>query len=82
MQKKRMIGIGLLAFAAVAAVWLFGVYHLVDFRLYPKNAAELDLRGQQISPAHYEKLVNRMPDIRILWDVPFGDETLDRKSVV
>ena len=61
----------LLLIAVGGLVWLVMNYHIVDFKLYSKNAASLDLRGQEISVAHYEALSEKMPGAEIRWDVPF-----------
>lgn len=65
----RFLALFLLCAAGIA-VFLSG-YHILDSRLYPKNAAELDLRGQSVSVEHYAQLRQTMPDCQILWDVPF-----------
>lgn len=52
-------------------VWLLTTYHVVGFKLYRKGADTLDLRGQEISVSHYEKLRSKMPETEIRWDVPF-----------
>lgn len=80
MQKKHIFGIGLLTLAAAVLVWLFGSYHLVEFRFYRRGLTELDLRGQEIPVSHYEKLTEKMPDTRILWDVPFQGGTLSQET--
>lgn len=49
---------------------------IVDFHLYPKDAAMLDLRGQALSPAHYKALSKKLPDTQIRWDIPFQGGTL------
>ena len=79
MHKKQMIAIGLPLLAAVL-VWLLYTYCLVDFRLYRRNQAQLDLRGQEISVEHYEKLSEKLPDTRIFWDVPFQGTTLPQET--
>ena len=33
--------------------WILHNNYLVDFHLYPKNAASMDLRGEDISVRHY-----------------------------
>lgn len=50
--------------------------YLIDFHIYPKNAASMDLRGQDISLRHYETLREKLPRCDILWDVPFQGGTL------
>lgn len=49
---------------------------LVEKQLYPRDTSFLDLRGQEISAEHYEKLSTRLPDARIRWDIPFQGGTL------
>ena len=44
---------------------------VVDFKLYPKYAASMDLRGEDISIQHYDALREKMPRCEILWNVPF-----------
>lgn len=51
--------------------WILHNNYLVDFHLYPKNAASMDLRGEDISIRHYEALREKLPRCEILWDVPF-----------
>lgn len=55
----------------VGILWHAGHYYIIDFQLYPKDARELDLRGREISTAHYEKIRSRLPDCEIHWDIPF-----------
>lgn len=45
--------------------------YLVDFKLYPKNAASMDLREEDMSIEHFEALHQKMPRCKILWNVPF-----------
>ena len=65
----------LLAAAGGAFLILNGNY-LIDFKLYPKNASGMDLRGEDISIEHYEALHEKLPKCRILWNVPFQNGTL------
>ncbi|MBQ2927321.1 MAG: hypothetical protein IJD98_01980 [Oscillospiraceae bacterium] len=75
--KKFLITLLILLLIVVAAmVWVLMNFHLVNFRLFPKNVAELNLRGQEISVSTYEKLAEKMPGTRIRWDVPFQDGTV------
>lgn len=80
---KRNKGIAVLAvlvalLTLLVAGMLFVVlrYHIVDFKLYPKQAQELDLTGEEISVARYEKLASLMPDCKIYWNVPFQGTTV------
>ena len=49
---------------------LFSGNYLIDFHFYPKNAASMDLRGEDISIEHYDALRKKMPNCEILWNVP------------
>lgn len=73
--KKKMLALALLAVLLCAVIggviWCATHFYVVDFRLYPKGMAALDLRGQQISLDHYDKLHKKMPQTLIYWDVPF-----------
>ncbi len=73
----------LLGLVLVGLVAMMLMFHMVDFKLYPRNQEVLDLRGQEISVSHYEKLTQVMPDCEILWDVPFQGHVLpyDTKEV-
>lgn len=71
MKRKRTILIALAVLAAAALIWLAATYHVVDFKLYRRDTTQLDLRGQDISASHYEKLKAKLPDAQIRWDVPF-----------
>lgn len=51
-------------------VWHMFHYTMVDFKFYPKNARTLDLRGKEITVAHYNNVRRNLPDTQILWDVP------------
>ncbi len=73
-MNKKKLGIGiaaLLLLLVAAAAFVLLNYHVVDFRLYAKNAQHLDLRGQDISLEHYEALESKLPGAEIRWDVPF-----------
>lgn len=80
MKKKESIALIALivTLALLAAGLLFVVlrYHIVDFKLYPKNAAVLDLTGKDISIPHYEKIAARLPDCEIHWNLPFQGTSL------
>ena len=70
-RKKKIWIILLLAAAAVGTLWYSARYVLVDFQSYPRNAAQLDLRSEDISVSHYKKLSGKLPECEILWNVPF-----------
>lgn len=61
----------LLIVVAAGVVWHITHYVMVDFKFYAKDADYLDLRGQQISTSHYDKIRSKLPQCRILWDIPF-----------
>ena len=76
MSTKKKVAVGLVmatVLLAVAAglVWIILHFQLVDFRLYDRQSESLDLRGQQISISHYDKLRERFPNCEIRWDIPF-----------
>ena len=64
----------LVALIVVVAVLKF--YVLVNWRLYPKNALELDLREKTLSVTEYDAIQEKLPNCRILWNVPFQDGTV------
>ena len=78
--KKKLLALVLVAAVVLSAAagigWILWNNYIIDFRLYPKNAASMDLRGEEISIQHYNALTEKLPTCRILWDVPFQDGTL------
>lgn len=71
-RKKFWVLVPLLLVAMILGmVWHMTHYIMIDFRFYPKDAQSLDLRGEEISIAHYEKLSRRLPGCEVRWDVPF-----------
>ena len=52
----------------------------VENAVYEKDAALLDLRGQDISPAHYEAVKAQLPECEIWWDVPFQGQRLPQTT--
>ena len=79
-EKKRfviiLVAAALLAASMAGLYWGMRNYILVEFRFYPRNEQQLDLRGQELTVRRYEKLARRLPDCEILWDVPFREERL------
>ena len=67
----------IMLFVSVAAgvVWHLTHYALVDMKFYARDAESMDLRDQEISVSHYEKLKKALPDCEIHWNVPFQGET-------
>lgn len=52
-------------------VWYQNTHIFVEDAVYAKDSELLDLRGQEISPDHYDSLHRQLPQCEILWDVPF-----------
>ena len=65
-----------LAAAVGFGIWIVLNYHMVDTTFYPKDTQTLDLRGQTVKPSHIDKLVRKMPECDIYWDIPFQKGTL------
>ena len=53
------------------AAWFFGTNLILDGEIYPKNSDFLNLRGEEVTFAHYNALREKLPGRRIYWDVPF-----------
>lgn len=73
MKKILMILLVLMLVSSVGAglAWNYQNYVMVDFRFYPKHERVLDLRGEKVTVAHYEKVRRRLPGRTVYWDVPF-----------
>ena len=81
MSRKKILLMVILILAvllsAVAGVlWNTRNYVIVDLQFYPQNVRQLDLRDQEITIRHYEKLRQRLPECEISWNVPFQDGNL------
>lgn len=78
MRKKRiLLSLVLIAVAlGAAAAWVLHNYHVIDWKLYEKDAQSLNLRGQDVSIQLYEQIREKLPDCEISWDVPFQDGTI------
>ena len=76
-RKKTMLMVLLVLLVLVSMVlgllWHSNHYVLVDMQFYPKDARQLDLRDQEITVRHYEKLRRRVPGCEIIWNVPFQE---------
>ncbi|MGM9585387.1 MAG: hypothetical protein ACI3V1_07575 [Faecousia sp.] len=79
-RKKTLLAVVLSAVVVLSAAagigWILWHNYVVGFRLYPKDAVSLDLRGEVLSPRHFDTLAEKLPDCRILWDVPFQGGSL------
>ena len=75
-KKKNflMVLLILLLFVSVAAgvFWHMRHYVLVDMQFYPRGARSMDLRENEISIRHYEKILRRMPGCEVRWNVPLS----------
>lgn len=76
MRKKRILALVLAAAAGFTALGVGLKYYrdshiFLDGRVYPRDAASLDLRGTEISLSHYDALRTCLPDCEIVWDIPF-----------
>ena len=71
-----MILVIALAAAVAAAGWVAAKYHIVAGKLYPKDAVMLDLREEDLKPARFDKIREKLPDCEIRWNIPFQDGAL------
>ena len=70
-MKKKILLILLFAALAAAVVLPVSQYTLVEWKLYPRNSAVLDLRGQSLTPDEVARLEQALPEATIQWDIPF-----------
>lgn len=87
MSKKKIflmvLLIALLFFSVIAGVfWHMRHYVLVDMQFYPKGVQYLDLRDREISPRHYEKILQRLPGCEVRWNVPLSRSSWPEDSQV
>ena len=84
--KSALLAIILILAILLAAVggifWIFSSNYLIDFHLYPKDTASMDLREEDISIAHYDALRQKLPECDILWNVPFQNGKLPSDTTV
>lgn len=78
-RKKNLALLALLGIL-LAAGWFLSTYAIVEGTLYRKDTVSLDLRGQEISVSHYEKLKEKLPNAQIAWNVPFQGGILSEDS--
>ena len=79
-RKIAVVAVAAVLLAAVCGAWYYNSHIFVDKIPYAKNAKQLDLRGQQISAAHYETLREKLPGCEITWDVPFQGQYLSEDT--
>lgn len=72
---KKLIAILVVLVVTAAGLsgylWYQTSHIFVEDAVYAKNLSQLDLRGSDISVAHYETVHRRLPECEIIWDVPF-----------
>ena len=66
-----------LAVGVAAAGWVAMKYYVISGKLYPRDAQVLDLREENIKPALYDKIHEKMPDCEIRWKIPFQNGFLE-----
>lgn len=57
----------------ILAIWS-QFYFVVNFKIYPKNARSIDLRGEEITAQEIDKIQKQAPGCFILWNAPFQGE--------
>ena len=72
----------LAAAAGLGFAWYQNNHIFVEDAVYPIDAQELDLRGQDISFAHYDAVHSQLPGCEIYWDVPFQGSRYSSQLVV
>lgn len=79
-MKKVLLWILIILLLATSALgawcWYQETHIFVEDAVYAKNAEALDLRGTDISRAHFDTVHAQLPDCDILWDVPFQGKAL------
>lgn len=66
----------LLAAAVVAGIFLY-IYFPFNGLWIKRDSREIDLRGYEISCDDYRELKEKLPQCRILWRIPIGNQTFD-----
>lgn len=67
----------MLVSVALGLLWHMRHYQMIDFKFYPKDVQVLDLRGEDISFRHYNKICRQMPGVKVYWMIPFQDGSYD-----
>ncbi len=76
-RKWRLL---LLPVLLLGLLFLLSGFVLAGGGLYPRHAQALDLRGKDLTPVEYRDLTEKLPDCRILWDVPFQGQAIPSDS--
>ena len=61
MKKILALLLVIMLLLSAGIVWVLMSFHIIDGQLYPKNADFLNLQNKNISIAHYESLIQRLP---------------------
>lgn len=79
MKDKRMIGTIIVTILVIALAVIFVSsffisrnYVIVDWQLFPKGEAQLDLRNRAISLEDFDELGRKIPGTEILWSIPLS----------
>lgn len=86
-MKKVLIVILVILLVVLAGLggylWYRNTHIFVEDAVYAIKSEALDLRGQDISFAHFDSVHAQLPDCDILWDVPFqnGSQSSDSQSI-
>lgn len=86
MNKKKValisviVILALILAAMIAGMWFVSTHVIVGDEVYSMELTVLDLRGKEISVEDYEKIIRRMPDARIHWDIPFQGQSYDEDT--
>ena len=85
MSGKKKLLVVLLCLLILAAVLLGLVWHMrhyvmIDLKFYPSDPQTLDLREENISISHHDKIIRRLPDSEVLWNIPFQEERYPQET--
>lgn len=78
MKKAIALLLLLLLFGAFAGGIWWSINHYVIHKwvLYPRDSQELSFLGEEFGQSDYGKLSKKLPECRILWNVPFQGGTV------
>ena len=75
MKKKPLIIAAVLILLLAGFFGFRSSYIVVNGNVFPRNAAELDLRDKALTVEEYDQISAALPDCQIRWLVPFQDIT-------
>lgn len=78
-----IVVLALLLAGLLGFIWFDSTHFFVEGEAYPNYAKELDLRGEEVSEAHFLSVRSQLPDCQILWDVPLqgGRQSSDAEAL-